>query len=183
VLGLILATILAINAVAKDSAPKKVAVAAPSSTTSTTRKSTTTTSSTSTTSTSTTTTTLPAPVTVPPTTPPPPPPTTTTTTIPIHVTFTLSPNTAATPYSLNAQDKPPTLTWSVTGVARVHVYDNVHVFDSTKADGTQVVCPSTSANPQLCNAATGTYTYTLDAYNSSNIIVLHRTQTLTITVP
>jgi hypothetical protein len=183
VLGLVLATIVAINAVAKDRGPKKIAVTAPSSsTTSTTRASTTTSSSTSTTSTSTTTTTTTVPVTVPPTTAAPAPPTTTTTTIPIRVTFNLAPNSTSTPYLTTEPDKPPTLTWSVSGVTRVHVYDNVHVFDSTKLSGTQAVCPGASTGPQ-CNAAAGTYTYTLDAFNASNILVLHRTQTPTITEP
>jgi len=66
-------------------------------------------------------------------------------------------------------------------VSRVHVYDAVGAFDSTNKSGTTTPCPNKN-NPagSVCEAAPGRYVYTLDAYNSSNQLVLHRTQTLTI---
>jgi hypothetical protein len=178
--------VIVINAVASSQEPDKRVAVGTGTTTSTTHKATTTTRSTSTTTSSTTTTTtvpVVVPVTVPPTTPPTVPPTSTTT-IPVTVTFTLAPNDAATPYimGLGGVTLPPVLTWAVTGLAKVHVYDNAKVFDSTKPSSQVIVCPNPGDTTQ-CNAPAGTYTYTLDAYDSNNVLVLHRTLTLTLTGP
>jgi len=75
----------------------------------------------------------------------------------------------------------PSLSWSVTNVARVHVYDGVGAFDSTKKSGSTNPCPQKNNTGPTCTAAAGQYVYTLDAYNSSNQLILHRTLTLTIT--
>ena len=185
VIALAVVAVLGINAMASGNKPAKAVSVVVSSTTSTTRKRvTTTTRSTSTTTSSTTTTTLKpvAPVTMPPTTPPTVPPVTTTT-IPVTVTFELSPNQATTPYALTPGTQPvPTLSWSVTGVKGVHVYDDAHVFNSTKSSGSQVVCPNPGDTTQ-CDAPARAYGYALDAYNDANQLVLHRTLTLTITAP
>ena len=66
----------------------------------------------------------------------------------------------------------------------VHVYDAVGTFDSTTKSGNVTPCPDKNNPPgSTCEAAPGKYVYTLDAYNSANQLVLHRTQTLTINSP
>jgi hypothetical protein len=95
------------------------------------------------------------------------------------VSFTLVPTTETEGYPASGTGA-PTLSWSVTNVSRVHVYDGVSVFQSTKKLGSTNPCPKKNNTGPTCTAAPGQYVYTLDAYNSSNQLVLHRTVTLTI---
>jgi hypothetical protein len=72
----------------------------------------------------------------------------------------------------------PVLTWSVTGAARVHV--SGPNLDSTKASGSQGVCPGNEANGS-CVTTPGPYTYTIDAFDANNKRFAHRTVALTMT--
>ncbi len=102
--------------------------------------------------------------------------------IPVQVQFSLTPSTASASYVM--QQPVPTLVWDVTGLTRVHVYDDQQHFDSTKPAGITEVCPGPQTPnppaPNTCAAPSGTYVYTLDAYDASNRLVLHRTLKLTI---
>ena len=92
----------------------------------------------------------------------------------------MEPNTAPLTYD---KGDAPVLTWAVTGVHRVHVYDTAGDLDSTKAKGTHALCPGTwgGTGDETCTVATaGTYTYNLDAYNGAGTRILHRSLTLTI---
>jgi hypothetical protein len=92
----------------------------------------------------------------------------------------MAPATAPTTYT---KDVAPVLTWLVTGVHRVHVFGSAGDLDSTKTTGTQPLCPGTwgGANNDECTVTqAGSYTYTLDAYNTAGTRILHRTLTLTI---
>jgi RNA polymerase sigma factor (sigma-70 family) len=181
--AIIVILLLIVGAIAlSDDDPNTVAVAANTTTTS---KPSTTTSSSSTTSTSTsttssTTTTTVAPVVVPPTTPITAAPTTTirvttTTTIARSVSFGIDPDTKPATYPMT---QAPVLTWNVTGAARVEVTGpNVN---STKASGSQAVCPGNETNGFCVTTPPGDYTYTLDAFDASNKKFAHRTVVLTI---
>jgi RNA polymerase sigma factor (sigma-70 family) len=178
--ALVIVLVLIISAIAgSDDQPNTVSIVSNTSTSSstTTRSSSTTTSS----STSTSTTTTSVPVVVPPTVPPTAAPTTTiprstTTTIPVSVTFELSVQSIPAGY-LTSQG--PVLSWRITGVSRVHVYDNEGVLDADTKQGNVRVCPATGSQT-LCTAPEGDYTYTLDAFNAAGTRILHRTKTLHI---
>ena len=96
------------------------------------------------------------------------------------MSFTLTPDSVTQGYPLSGTGAPK-LNWSVTNVSRVHVFDGVGAFDSTSASGSTTPCPNKNNPPgSTCGAAPGHFVYSLDAYNSANQLVLHRTLTLTI---
>jgi hypothetical protein len=169
---LILAVIVGASSVGHE--PSHVVVVVAKSTTSSSSVATTT-SSTSSTTTSTTSTTTTVPVTVAP------PPVTTTTQPPVVARLTLKPSTVTQDYATTAAAA-PLVTWSTSGLARLDVHDDGKAFDRTSASGSALVCPGKAdTTPKgTCTAKPGTYVYTLDGFDSSNNLVVHRTLTLTI---
>jgi RNA polymerase sigma factor (sigma-70 family) len=182
----VIALLVIAAALLDDDEPPTVAIVDTTTTTrrvpktTTTRRSTSTTSTSTTTSTTTTTTTV-APVLPPVTTPPTATPTTrppATAPPRVTVSFTLAPDEVAEGYPKTEFDG-PILEWQVRNAARVHVFDDVGVFDDDDASGNEVVCPD-DGTTVMCEAPPGEYVYTLDAFNASGQRVLHRTLTLTI---
>ena len=173
--GIIVIIALIVAAGARGHSPNNpvVIVAKSTTTSSSSSTSTSTSSSTSTTSTSTTTT---VPVTVAPTT--------TTTVAPAVAVFKLAPASVEQGYATTTSAG-PVLTWNTSGLARLAVYDASKVFNRTGASGSSVVCPGVAqTSPSgTCTANPGHYVYTLDGFDGSNNLIVHRTVTLTITAP
>jgi hypothetical protein len=148
-----------------------VVVAKPTTTSSSSSTSTSTSTSSTTTSTSTTTTTVPVTVA----------PTTTTTVAPAVAVFKLAPTSVTEGYAMTTKAG-PVLTWNTSGLASVNVYDSGKNFNRTTVSGSAVVCPghSEATSSATCTDEPGRYVYTLDGFDASNQLIVHRTMTLTI---
>jgi hypothetical protein len=118
------------------------------------------------------------PTTIPTTTSTTAPRATTTTTAVVRATISLSPPTVTSQYAMQAGSAPQ-LTWTVTGASATRMYDGPGALDSTQGSGSQLVCPG-AVRGGVCFAKSGTYAYTLDAFDSTGTRVVHRALTLTI---
>lgn len=103
----------------------------------------------------------------------------TSTTMPI-VTFSISPNSHATPYEMSRGDT-PLLRWSVlTTDALSATVTGPNNFNQSGLAGGLQICPGTVAAGK-CTAPSGSYTYNLVVKSSDGSVIASQSQTLNLT--
>jgi RNA polymerase sigma factor (sigma-70 family) len=107
-----------------------------------------------------------APPVLPPEQPPPPPP-------PVSGGISINPMSSA-----GSIFPRPTLSWNTTNAVSVQV-SGPSGFSSTQANGSASVCPGSPLGPD-CNAANGSYTYTVRATDTTGAVVFERSVTFTV---